>query len=1091
MDNFTTTSETSDWQKNPLWVELQNKKTPESGPIRTTLNLIMPTIQKVLAQGGTAPNDFTLHDSGHAFRVAKQMVKVIPPDVMSKLSSYELALLLLSAYLHDIGMTPEQRKVTQLYNYLLTGEPQNLLRVEKEKFQEWLDNEGYDVEPPISQGQPNVQILRLAGELITHYCRHRHNDWSEEWIRKYLSNHQLGNYKDWIEDLVTLCRSHHQGYQDLVKDKFNPRIVSSPSEVVHIRYLACVLRIADILDFDPERTPNVILRHRDISPDSLIYWWKNHEISMIQEDNRLVVSARPSSAPVHRAIEVTLDQIDEELRLCRTLADETHFEKCPGLAKDLPHRWVLMPSVHRNITPREENYEYIDGAFRPNTQKLLELLSGNELYGFPLVAVRELLQNAFDAVREQIAYQRLLQPNPSDQKLAENLGKLHRVELRLETYPDDGAWLMCSDTGVGMTKAIIKDHLLVSGVARRHDVLALERKCKEAGFSLGRTGQFGIGVLSYFMLADRLIIKTKRSQEPGDAEQSGWYFETEGVGSFGELRRDTSIQRGSQIRLHLRSDVIGDPVIWFSNLRSYLENILVYIPFEFQLNTALPECEALIFQPNWVTRLGRFSAVILRELKPRGFKDDRPPAEILSIARKKEFEAKDRYWKELRDETKEHLRWRVQEGDLPNGLGCFRIHQFYFELADGASLGFLRVRNNAGELLMEKIDNRYDAYIPDGQVFMGWKGIKVYAEEYDFEVNNVLRSLSRHVIVEINWNSNDAGKVMVNRNEFKLSKKAQDTIIWLNLQASKMGRTFLEEHKDSTYAAFNCRVMNSELQSENNLNWLSFEGEQKPLKASWRPLTFPLINHSSIDLRIINQTPTWKGKSVTVVPNINALPRLITGLSWNPSNLAPDRVMICQDPVFKLLIRALWTQPPKLTKPGHIIGMTCRFPPEWRALWGVIVNDYSTDLHRAFLWNKNHPIIREIDEKGWGWCLDTFKISVDPLPHKKDVLKNKSRAVAWVVRCLQDDGTKDIWEGLIDRDSSFLTELWQIVFESHSKSRSRRATSICLLEDIFPSSTSGSQLHVLTPEKWVIYTKENDIERYLPDPGPEWQLVVK
>ena len=178
-----------------------------------------------------------------------------------------------------------------------------------------------------------------------------------------------------------------------------------------------------------------------------------------------------------------LNEIDYELQVCCSIASETHFENCPNIATKLPHRWELQQSMHRDLRPKDGAYEYIDGAFRPNTRKLLQLLSGTQLYKDPLVAVRELLQNAFDAVREQIAYQRLKLPAPSLQAHEQALNSQHRVELRLENR-SDGAWLVCSDTGVGMTKTIITNHLLVSGQSRRHDVLSLDRRCKQAGFAL-------------------------------------------------------------------------------------------------------------------------------------------------------------------------------------------------------------------------------------------------------------------------------------------------------------------------------------------------------------------------------------------------------------------------------------------------------------------------------------------------------------------------------------------------------------------------------------------------------------------------------
>ena len=48
--------------------------------------------------------------------------------------------------------------------------------------------------------------------------------------------------------------------------------------MVNLRYLACVLRVADILEFDPERTPDIIYRHRNISRDSRIFWWQSFYI---------------------------------------------------------------------------------------------------------------------------------------------------------------------------------------------------------------------------------------------------------------------------------------------------------------------------------------------------------------------------------------------------------------------------------------------------------------------------------------------------------------------------------------------------------------------------------------------------------------------------------------------------------------------------------------------------------------------------------------------------------------------------------------------------------------------------------------------
>src|ERR1035438_5986588 len=102
----------------------------------------MPEIEAVLRSSGTSPSDFTLHDEGHAFRVAENMVELLPTDVFLVLPPHELGLLLLSAYLHDIGMAPEQRRVAQHHELLLCGDVGTLSAQHIAEFQAWLDVHG-------------------------------------------------------------------------------------------------------------------------------------------------------------------------------------------------------------------------------------------------------------------------------------------------------------------------------------------------------------------------------------------------------------------------------------------------------------------------------------------------------------------------------------------------------------------------------------------------------------------------------------------------------------------------------------------------------------------------------------------------------------------------------------------------------------------------------------------------------------------------------------------------------------------------------------------------------------------------------------
>jgi hypothetical protein len=127
------------------------------------------------------------------------------------------------------------------------------------------------------------------------------------------------------------------------------------------------------------------------------------------DGSTLVIHARPSRAVVEKAVRDTAESIRYELETCARLGREKPFYYCSFRASSpLPHKWSFPESIQLQVRPRNDDYVYIDGAFRPDTAKLLELLSGIQIYKEPLAAVRELLQNAFDAVKEhrRIFYKR-------------------------------------------------------------------------------------------------------------------------------------------------------------------------------------------------------------------------------------------------------------------------------------------------------------------------------------------------------------------------------------------------------------------------------------------------------------------------------------------------------------------------------------------------------------------------------------------------------------------------------------------------------------------------------------------------------------
>lgn len=123
--------------------------------------------------------------------------------------------------------------------------------------------------------------------------------------------------------------------------------------------------------------------------------------------------------------------------------------------------------------------------FQVDLQGIVDLLS-NHLYSSPRVYLRELLQNAVDAITA---------------RRATDPGAPRRIDVRTA---DDV--LSISDTGIGLTPDQVRELLATIGRSSKRD---------EIGFA--RTeflGQFGIGLLSAFMVADEIEVVTQPAGGP-------------------------------------------------------------------------------------------------------------------------------------------------------------------------------------------------------------------------------------------------------------------------------------------------------------------------------------------------------------------------------------------------------------------------------------------------------------------------------------------------------------------------------------------------------------------------------------------------
>lgn len=156
-------------------------------------------------------------------------------------------------------------------------------------------------------------------------------------------------------------------------------------------------------------------------------------------------------------------------------------------------------------------------------------IMGTSLYSRPDTPVRELLQNAHDAIMR---------------RRRTDLSFQGRIDVRQDA---DAGIISITDNGVGLTAEEAEQYLgtLGSGITGLIKRAEAESHAQPQG---GLIGQFGVGLFSAFMLSDELIVESRRDMDtPGVLWVAGAGTEIQ----ISELDRETP---GTTVTLRLKPD---------------------------------------------------------------------------------------------------------------------------------------------------------------------------------------------------------------------------------------------------------------------------------------------------------------------------------------------------------------------------------------------------------------------------------------------------------------------------------------------------------------------------------------------------------
>ncbi|HEV7773843.1 MAG TPA: ATP-binding protein [Conexibacter sp.] len=278
-------------------------------------------------------------------------------------------------------------------------------------------------------------------------------------------------------------------------------------------YLMGLLRIADYFQLQSDRAPALLLHLKaPQSPQSVAEWSRHQaiaDVSLEHDDPGAIylVAGRVPSVGLYLQLEQLFADLQHEMDTTTAVLAETYADP-RTLGLRLSRQRVTTNLLDAGFRAR---LPFVPRHARPRSAEDLFRLVVGDLYGDnPDVAVRELVQNAVDAVRERRRWEqrhgRTAARASLDLETADVLVELRELE--------HGPVLRVVDRGVGMTPDTAIDFFMTAGASYTPRALEAAAGQPESSIRWMKAGRFGIGVFAAFLLGDQVHVTTRHAGAP-------------------------------------------------------------------------------------------------------------------------------------------------------------------------------------------------------------------------------------------------------------------------------------------------------------------------------------------------------------------------------------------------------------------------------------------------------------------------------------------------------------------------------------------------------------------------------------------------
>lgn len=209
-----------------------------------------------------------------------------------------------------------------------------------------------------------------------------------------------------------------------------------------------------------------------------------------------------------------------------------------------------------------------DLRFKVNLKGIIDLLS-KHIYKTEDVFLRELLQNATDAITAR-------KKEEPDFEGSISLELIEGEESRTLCFTDDG---------IGLREDDIHKFIATIGQSSKRDLL-------DAGAEMDFIGHFGIGLLSCFMVSEKIVMVSRHVQE-----EKGYVWEGLPDGTYSVKESQSDLPIGTTV--YLTADKEQKEYFTFEKIKDLLTYYGNLLPFPIYLKEDTEELQVNALQPLW------------------------------------------------------------------------------------------------------------------------------------------------------------------------------------------------------------------------------------------------------------------------------------------------------------------------------------------------------------------------------------------------------------------------------------------------------------------------------------------------------------